>query len=325
MSPMCQYSAGTDGVATDWHLVHYGARAVGGVGLIIVEATAVESRGRISEADLGLWSEAQLPALERLVAFIHSQGAAAGIQLAHAGRKAFTFNKGHGPESIIAPSPVPQAPDWQVPQEMTPAEIEAVIAAFARAARWCREIGFDVIELHGAHGYLLHSFTTPLANKRTDAYGGDLSGRLRLPLEVIAAVRAEWGADRPLFYRLSCDDYTPGGIDADMTVAIARKLQQAGVDLLDCSSGGAVSARIDVYPGYQVRYAEQVRRETGLPTGAVGLITTPELAEEIVAGGRADLVLLGRELLRQPSWPLAAARALGADVAWPEPYLRARR
>ena len=258
MSPMCQYSAGDDGVATDWHFVHYGARAAGGVGLILLEATAVESRGRISEADLGLWSDAQLAALERIVSFAHSQGAAVGIQLAHAGRKAFTFGKGHGPEPIIAPSALPQGPDWRVPEAMSAADIEDVIAAFARAARWCRELGFDVIEIHGAHGYLLHTFTTPLANARTDGYGGDLAGRLRLPLEIVAAVRAEW-EDRPLFYRLSCDDYTPGGIDADMTVEIARSLQAAGVDLLDCSSGGAVSARIDVYPGYQVRYAERVR------------------------------------------------------------------
>jgi NADPH2 dehydrogenase len=324
MSPMCQYSAGEDGIATDWHLVHLGARAAGGVGLIVLEATAVEPRGRISTGDLGLWDESQLPALERIVKFVHSQGAHVGIQLAHAGRKAWSATKAkNGPEHPIAPSALPFSDEWEVPHEMTRADIEGVISAFARAARWCRELGFDVVELHGAHGYLLHSFTSPLSNRRTDEYGGDLQGRLRFSREVIAAVRSEWG-DRPLFYRLSCDDYTPGGIDADMTVAIARELQQAGVDLLDCSSGGLVPAKIRAYPGYQVGYAARVRQETGLPTGAVGLITAPEHAQAIVAGGQADLVFLARELLRDPHWALRAAQALGVDVAWPEQYLRAK-
>ncbi|MCG0238560.1 MAG: NADPH dehydrogenase NamA [Firmicutes bacterium] len=325
MSPMCQYSAGPDGRATDWHLVHYGARATGGVGLILVEATAVESRGRISTEDLGLWDDSQIEPLARIVRYCKSQGAAMGIQLAHAGRKAWSFTKGQGPEAPVGPSPVPYAPDWVTPRPLDAEGIEQVVAAFQAAAARALAAGFDVVEIHAAHGYLLHSFLSPLSNQREDEYGGSLGNRMRLLLRVVEAVRRVWPEEKPLFVRVSASDYVAGGLEPDDLVQVARALAPLGVDLVDCSSGGLVSnARIPVGPGYQVPFAEKIRREVGIPTGAVGLITRPEQAEEILLNGRADLVLLGRELLRNPYWPLQAARILGAEVQWPVQYLRAK-
>lgn len=325
MSPMCQYSAETDGLATDWHLVHLGARAAGGAGLIIVEATAVEPRGRISRNDLGLWDDGQIGPLARIVEFAHGQGTHIGIQLAHAGRKAWSPTRGFGGlQAAVAPSALPYAPDWHVPDALDAAGIEQVVAAFGAAARRALAAGFDLIEIHAAHGYLLCEFLSPLANRREDEYGGSADNRFRLLARVVAAVRREWPADRPLLARLSAHEYAPGGLTPDDHVDFARRLAALGVDLVDCSSGGTVPADIPLGPGYQVPYAAQIRRDAGVPTGAVGLITEPEHAERILAEGSADLVLLGRELLRNPTWPLSAAAALGADVDWPRQYLRAR-
>lgn len=326
MSPMCQYCARADGQPTDWHLVHLGARAVGGVGLVIQEATAVEDRGRISTEDLGLWSDDQVAPLRRIVDFVHSQGAAMGIQLAHAGRKAFTPTRGVGPQHPVAPSAIPFGPEFLPPQALDQANIDQIVAAFRAGARRALAAGYDVVELHGAHGYLLHSFLSPIANQRTDGYGGSLENRMRLWLEVTAAVREVWPAEKPLFVRVSAHDYLPGGLTPDDLVAVARTLRPLGVDLIDCSSGGVTPAGAPAAPGpgYQVAFAEQIRREAALPTGAVGLITAPEHANAIVAGGQADLVFLGRELLRDPQWALHAARTLGADIPWPTQYVRAK-
>lgn len=332
VSPMCQYSA-EDGLANDWHLVHLGGRAIGGAGLVIVEATAVEARGRISPGDLGLWNDAQQERLARIAAFIESQGAVAGIQLAHAGRKASTSAPWEGGQVVgadqggwttIAPSAVPFREGDPVPQEMTLDDIAAVVAAFASSARRAREAGFRVIDIHAAHGYLLNEFLSPLANRRTDAYGGSFKNRVRLLQEVIAAVRTEWPESLPLFVRVSASDWAEDGWTADDTVRLAGRLRNAGVDLLDCSSGGVVPyARIPVGPGYQVPFAARVRRETGLATAAVGLITEPAQADALVRSGEADMVLLARELLREPHWPIEAARALGHPAPVPQQYARA--
>lgn len=326
MSPMCQYSVFTqDGRANDWHLVHYGTRATGGVGLILVEATAVEAIGRISTEDLGLWEDGQVEPLARVVRFVHSQGAAIGVQLAHAGRKAWSNKKGRGPGIPVAPSPLPFGPDWVTPQALDEAGIERVVAAFRMAAVRALAAGFDVVEIHAAHGYLLHSFLSPLSNHRQDEYGGSLANRMRLLLQVTRAVRQVWPQEKPLFVRVSASDWTAGGLTPDDMVVVARALKEEGVDLIDCSSGGNVpQADVPVGPGYQVPFAEKIRREAGIATGAVGLITAPEQAEEIVRNERADLVLLGRELLRNPYFALQAARVLGAEIAWPTQYLRAR-
>jgi len=326
MSPMCQYSAGTDGRATDWHLVHYGSRAVGGVGLVILEATAVESRGRISDADLGLYDDSQVEPLARIVRFCQAHGVPVGVQLAHAGRKAWSPRKGEGPEPAVAPSAIPFASDWRVPVELETSEIPGIVEAFVAAARRALQAGFDVIEIHAAHGYLLHEFLSPLSNRRRDAYGGDLRGRMRLLLEVVEAVRDAWPEERPLFVRLSAVDWAPGGLTIEDTVAIARALRERGVDLVDCSSGGVVPPPepIPAGPGYQTAFAAEVRRQAGIATGAVGLITEPAQADTIVRSGQADLVLLGRQLLREPYWPLRAARELGVDVTWPRQYQRAK-
>jgi 2,4-dienoyl-CoA reductase-like NADH-dependent reductase (Old Yellow Enzyme family) len=330
VSPMCQYSAGPDATPTDWHLVHLGSRAVGGAGLVIAEATAVEPRGRISEADLGLYSDAQTEAFARIVRFGKAQGAAMGIQLAHAGRKAWSGSSwaptyGRGPEPAVAPSAVPFAEGWPTPVELDRAGIDRIVAAFRRAAERSLEAGFDLIEIHGAHGYLISSFLSPLANYRTDEYGGSLANRMRFLLRVVDAVRGVWPEDRPLFVRLSCTDWVEGGITIEETVEVARALKGRGVDLIDCSSGGnAARAPIPMGPGYQTPFAERVRREAGIPTGAVGLITDPAQAAEIVHNGRADLVVIARQFLRDPYWPLHAAYALGRDIAWPQQYHRAK-
>ncbi|GIW91823.1 MAG: oxidoreductase [Pirellulaceae bacterium] len=332
MSPMCQYSA-VDGFPTDWHLMHLGARAAGGVGLIILEATAVSPEGRISPFDLGIWSDDHIAALSRIVKLIESLGAVAGIQLAHAGRKASVGRPWEGGKPIapanggwpvVGPTAEPFAPGYPTPIPLDAAGIARVVADFATATKRARAAGFRWIEIHAAHGYLLHNFLSPLGNDRSDEYGGDLRGRARLLCEVTAAVRAEWPSDLPLAVRLSCSDWTPEGLTIADTVEVARMLREQGVDLIDCSSGGiAPGITIPVGEGYQVPFAAQVRREANIATAAVGLITRAEHADAIVRNGDADLVLLGRELLRDPHWPLRAARALGHDLAPPPQYLRA--
>ncbi len=323
VSPMCMYSA-EDGLANDWHLVHLGARATGGAGLVIAEATAVVPEGRINSGDLGLWSDAQVPALRRVTDFVHSQGAAAGIQLAHAGRKAATTPDGArtlSPEDggwapVFAPSAVSFAPATHaVPQAMSQAEIAAAVAAFAAAATRADAAGFDVVELHAAHGYLLHQFLSPLANQRTDEYGGSQANRFRFLLETVTAVRAVWPAAKPLWVRLSATDYVDGGWTLDDSVALSRELKTLGVDLVDCSSGAIVpGVRIPVAPGFQVPFAERIRAEAEIATGAVGCITEAAQAEAVVAGAQADMVLLAREMLRDPYWPQHAAATLVVNL-----------
>jgi len=325
LSPMCMYSAGLDGLATDWHLAHYVSRAAGGAGLLITEATAVEPRGRISQHDLGLWDDAQIEPLARLVRLVQAEGAAMGVQLAHAGRKAWSADKGHGPEQPVAPSPLPFDAEWQVPRELPTTEIEQIVSAWQEAAVRAEAAGFDVIEIHAAHGYLNHQFLSPLSNRRTDDFGGSAENRARLLTRVVEAVRRVWPEEKPLLVRVSATDWEEGGLDPGDVTSVAHKLRALGVDLIDCSSGGLVPAvPPGIGPGYQVPFAERVRREAGIATAAVGLITTPELADEIIRNGRADLVALGRELLRHPYWPLDAARTLRHEIAWPKQYRRAR-
>jgi NADPH2 dehydrogenase len=325
MSPMCMYSAGEDGLATDWHLAHYLARAVGGAGLLLLEATAVEPRGRISAADLGLWADEQVEPLARIVRLVQQEGAAIGVQLAHAGRKAWSADRGNGPEMPVGPSPVSFDDGWQPPHPLTSPEIDAVVAAWAEAAVRARAAGFDVVEIHAAHGYLIHQFLSPLANQRADEYGGSPPNRMRFSLRVVEAVRAVWPPEKPLLVRISATDWTAGGLTPGDQVTVASAMKDRGVDLIDCSSGGISPAEPPaIGPGYQVPFAETIRRGAGVPTSAVGLVTTPELADEIVRNGRADLVTLGRELLRHPYWPLDAARVLGHRAAWPRQYRRAR-
>lgn len=325
MPPMCMYSAATDGVATDWHLSHYHARARGGVGLILMEATAVEPRGRISANDLGLWDDTQVAPLARIADLVHAEGGAIGVQLAHAGRKAWSRDKGFGEETPNAPSAAPYSDEWNTPHALTLDEIDAVVAAWQIAAQRALAANLDVIEIHGAHGYLIHEFLSPIANHRTDDYGGDLPNRMRFLLRVVDAVREVWPADKPLFVRLSSSDWIDGGLTLDDTVVIARALHEHGVDLVHCSGGGMAGARPPlVEPGYMVPFAERVRRDAGIAAAAVGLISEPEMADAIVRNEQADLVALGRELLRHPHWPLDAARALGIDVAWPKQYERAK-
>jgi NADPH2 dehydrogenase len=325
MSPMCMFCAGDDGRATPFHLAHYGGRAVGGVGLVIVEATAVEARGRITERDLGLWDDSQVEPLAEIVRLCHEQGARVGIQLGHAGRKAWSDSRGAGPEQPIAPSALPFDEGWTTPRALDSAEIAKVLGAWRQATRRARAAGFDLVEIHGAHGYLVSQFLSPLPNHREDEYGGVRAARARFALEVIAAVRAEWPESYPLAIRLSCTDWAPGGNTVEDAVEFARTFREHGVDLVDCSSGGVVSVQPRSAPGYQVPFADRIRREAGVKTMAVGLITAPEQAAEIVGNERADIVALGRELLRRPYWPLEAARALGVDVQWPKQYAGAKR
>jgi len=334
VSPMCQYSA-QDGLASDWHLVHLGGFAVGGAGLVLSEAVAVRPEGRITAQDLGLWSDAQIEPLRRITRFIGAQGAVPGIQLAHAGRKANTrppwagvpgtLPLAEGGWTPVAPSPVPFDPQDPPPAALAAEQLAGVVAAFAAAARRALAAGFQVAELHAAHGYLLHQFLSPLSNRREDRYGGDFDNRIRLLLEAAAAVRAVWPEQLPLFVRVSATDWVDGGWTVDETVELARRLRALGVDLLDVSSGGMVpQARMPLGPGYQTPFAERVRREAGLPSSAVGLITQAAQAEHILHTGQADLVMLGRELLRDPRWPLQAAAQLGETrVPWPPQYVRA--
>ncbi|MDX1992892.1 MAG: NADH:flavin oxidoreductase/NADH oxidase [bacterium] len=333
VSPMCMYSA-EDGRANDWHLVHLGARAAGGAGLIIAEATAVEARGRISPCDLGLWDDNHIEPLARVTRFIREQGAAAGIQLAHAGRKAGTarpweggkpLSDAQGGWDVIGPSAIPFTDAFRTPQAMTLDDIRTVQQAFKAAAVRALEAGFDLIELHGAHGYLIHSFYSPLSNQREDDYGGSFENRVRFLIETTRLVRTVWPEEKPLAVRLSATDWVEGGWTLEDSIALAKLLRHEGVDLVDCSSGGAAAGvQIPVAPGYQVHLAEGVRREAGIPAAAVGLISSPEAADAIVREGQADVVLLGRELLRDPHWPLRAAQALGvAQKPTPPQYLRA--
>ncbi len=332
VSPMCQYSS-PDGRPTAWHLVHLGSRAVGGAALVIAEASAVTPEGRISPEDTGIWSDAHAVAWVPVARFIAEQGATPGIQLAHAGRKASTDVPWRGGRPLgeeargwrpVAPSPLAFAEGYPVPRELPTDELPAVVGAFRDAARRAEQAGFGVVEIHMAHGYLLHQFLSPLTNLRTDEYGGPLENRMRLPLEVARAVRDAFPVERPVFARISATDWAEGGWDLDQSVALARALRDVGVDLVDCSSGGLVPrAKVPLGPGYQVPFAEAIRARAGVMTGAVGLIREPAQAEAVVAGGKADLVLLAREMLRDPYWPLHAARALGVEVRWPDQYLRA--
>jgi len=333
VSPMCEYSS-TDGFANDWHFVHLGSRAVGGAGLIFTEATAVTPEGRISPQDLGIYRDEHVEPLARIVRFITEQGGIAGMQLAHAGRKASTYRpweaNGMIPESkggwknVLAPSVIPFADNYPMPQALTHEGIKDVVTAFASAARRACEAGFRVIEIHAAHGYLIHEFLSPLSNQRTDSYGGSFENRTRILREVVSAVRKVWPERAPLFVRISATDWVEGGWDVDQSVELARQIKTLGVDLIDCSSGGNVArAKIPVGPGYQTQFAEQIRREAAILTGTVGMITSPVQAEHILATGQADVVIMAREMLREPYWPLRAARELGQSIAWPVQYLRA--
>jgi 2,4-dienoyl-CoA reductase-like NADH-dependent reductase (Old Yellow Enzyme family) len=333
VAPMCQYSS-VEGYPNDWHLVHLGGLARGGAGLVMQEATSVTPEGRITPADAGIWENAQADAYEPITEFIQAQGAVPGIQLAHAGRKASTeqpwLGDGYveveqGGWQTVGPSPVAFG-DWPAPRELTAVEILALVQAFADAAERALEAGYGVVEIHGAHGYLLHQFLSPLSNHRSDDYGGDLEGRSRFLVQVVDAVRAVWPEERPLFVRFSATDWSPGGWDLEETVELSRRLVGHGVDLVDVTSGGLVpGARIEVEPGYQVPFARAVREGAGIPVSAVGLIVAPEQADQILVNQAADAVMLARELLRNPHWPWRAARALGDDVAWPPQYVGARR
>ncbi|HEX6832452.1 MAG TPA: NADH:flavin oxidoreductase/NADH oxidase [Rudaea sp.] len=332
VSPMCEYSA-VDGVPNDWHLVHLGSRAVGGAGLVLTEATSVSPEGRISPADTGLWNDKQQAAWARIAAFVRGQGAAFGIQLAHAGRKASTEVPWRGGKAVaaqdgawtpVAPSAIAFDDDYPMPAALDDAGVQKVIVDFATSARRAREAGFDVIEIHAAHGYLLHEFLSPLANERGDRYDGSLENRARLLRQVVAAVRDEWPAPRALIVRVSATDWVEGGWDIDECVQLARWLKDDGVDLIDCSSGGlSPKARIAAEPGYQVPFAARIRREAGIATGAVGLITSAQQAQDILARGDADLVIMAREFLRDPYFPRRAAKELGVPIAVPKQYLRA--
>jgi 2,4-dienoyl-CoA reductase-like NADH-dependent reductase (Old Yellow Enzyme family) len=332
VSPMCEYSS-EDGFANDWHVVHLGSRAVGGSGLVLTEAIAVTADGRISPEDLGIWKDEHVAELERIAHFCTAHGAAFGTQLAHAGRKASTKRPWDGQGAVesggwtpVAPTAQPFDPAYPVPHALDEAGIASIVAAFAAGARRTLAAGGTVLEIHGAHGYLIHEFLSPLVNTRTDRWGGSFENRTRLALEIVRAVRGVWPERLPLFVRLSATDWLTGGWDIEQTVELARRLHEEGVDLVDASSGGAVPVRpgtIPVGPLYQTPFAERIRREAGIATGAVGLITEPADAEGIVAGGHADLVILARELLRDPYWPLFAARALGAEAPWPPQYQRA--
>jgi 2,4-dienoyl-CoA reductase-like NADH-dependent reductase (Old Yellow Enzyme family) len=330
--PMCQYSA-EDGLAADWHFVHYGSRAVGGAGLMILEATAVAPAGRISPGDLGIWNDAQIEPLARIARFSQQQGCVAALQLAHAGRKASvglgwekqsSLAASEGGWTALAPSAISFGDGYAVPHELDLAGIQQIIADFAAAARRALAAGFQSVEIHAAHGYLLHQFLSPLSNQRSDAYGGSFENRTRLVREVVAAIRGEWPERLPLLIRLSATDWVDGGWSADETVALCRDLKELGVDLADISTAGLVpTAKIPAGPGFQTEFATRVKREAGLPSAAVGLITAPAQADHIIRSGQADLVLIGREILRNPYWPQHAAQALGQTAAWPQQYLRA--
>ena len=331
MSPMCQYSA-REGLANDWHFVHYGTRAVGGVGLIMLEATAVAPEGRITPFDLGLWNDGQIVGLQKITEFIHQHGAVAGIQIGHAGRKASHDDPAKGEKQLsendggwqtLAPSPIPFVPSESIPLELDKANIDKIIGQFKDAAYRAKQAGFKILEIHAAHGYLIHQFLSPLSNKRTDEFGGSFENRIRLILAVVTAVQSVWPKDYPLFVRLSATDWADGGWDLNQTIELSRILHEKGVDLIDCSSGGNIpKAKIPVLPGYQVHFSEEIRK-TGVLTSAVGLITSEEQIATIL-DQKADLVFLGRQLLRDPYFPLHLATKTENETPWPTQYLRAK-
>jgi 2,4-dienoyl-CoA reductase-like NADH-dependent reductase (Old Yellow Enzyme family) len=334
VSPMCQYSA-KEGRPTDWHFVHLGSRAVGGAGAVIFEVTAVEPRGRGTPLDLGLWDDGQIEPLARIARFVEEQGAVAGIQIGHAGRKASSrvpWDAGGGPLSVeaggwpvVGPSALAYAPGHPTPSALSVDELGGLVRAFGAAARRALAAGFRLLEIHAAHGYLLHQFLSTISNRRTDGYGGSFENRTRFLREVVAAVRREWPERLPLFVRVSAVDWGEGGWGLEENVELARQLQPKGVDLIDCSSGGVLTpTQISSGPGYQTGFAERIRREAGIPTGAVGFITSPEQADHVIRSGQADLVMVARELLRDPYWPLRAAGRLREEEPWPKQYLRAR-
>ena len=333
VSPMCQYSC-ENGLATDWHLVHLGSRAVGGAALVMAEATAVLPEARISPQDSGIWSEAHIEPLARITKFIHSQGSVAGIQIAHAGRKASTVRPWDGAgklaeheggwSDIVAPSAIAFAANYPMPAAVTTERIAAIVDAFGKAAQRALDAGFRLLEIHSAHGYFLHEFLSPLSNRRSDLYGGSFENRTRIVREVVGKVRRFWPERLPLFIRISSTDWVEGGWDIEQAVELARSLRTLGVDLVDCSSGGNVAeAKIPLGPGYQVPFAERIRRDARILTGAVGMITEAHQADEIIRSGQADIVLLARQMLRDPYWPLHAAAQLGKSISWPAQYLRA--
>ncbi|MBM3957353.1 MAG: NADH:flavin oxidoreductase/NADH oxidase [Gemmatimonadetes bacterium] len=338
LAPMATWSA-IDGVPTDWHLVHYGARAIGGAGLVMIEATAVSPEGRMSGWDTGLWSESHVEPFRRVTRFVKEHDAVPAVQLQHAGRKGSgnirwlgggTLSPEQGGWQVVAPSPIPYDDTTCVPKELTPTGIDRIVEAYRGATTRAVAAGFEVVEIHMAHGYLMHQFLSPLSNHRADRYGGSLENRARCPLRVAEAVRSALPERLPLMVRISATDWVDGGWDLEQSIEFSRWLKDSGVDLIDCSSGGS-SPRQKVAPvasgpdpGYQVPFSAAIRKAVGIPTGAVGLITRPEHAESILARGEADVISLGRELLRNPHWPLYAARALGADIHWPKQYLDAR-
>lgn len=332
VAPMCQYSA-SDGVPNNWHLVHLGSRAVGGAALVIAEATSVTDIGRISPADLGIWNDKQVEAFKPITSFIKDQGAIPGIQLAHAGRKASTKIpwQGHGKVenggwTPVGPSNTPFSASYPVPRELSTKEVEQVVTDFVTAARRAKEAGFQVVEIHMAHGYLLHEFLSPISNIRSDIYGGSLENRMRLPLKVAAAVREAWPSGWPVFVRISATDWAEsGGWDVEQSVVLAKELKNIGIDMIDCSSGGTLERPvIPLGPGYQVPFAARIRKEAGIATSAVGLITTAKQSEAILENGEADAISMARELLRDPYFPMHAAKELGAEIQWPSQYLRAK-
>ncbi|MBZ5535596.1 MAG: NADH:flavin oxidoreductase/NADH oxidase [Acidobacteriia bacterium] len=332
VSSMCQYSS-SDGYATDWHFVHLGSRAVGGAGLVMTEAAAITPEGRISPQDLGIWAGGHIAPLARIVRFIHEQGSNAGIQLAHAGRKGSTLRpweghiaipKSEGGWRVVAPSGVAFAEGYATPEELSEEGIREIVDAFRAATGRALEAGFRVVEVHAAHGYLIHEFLSPLSNRRKDRYGGTFENRTRFILEAVTAVRNAWPERFPLLVRISATDWIEGGWDIEQSVELVRRLKDLGVDLVDCSSGGSSPfAQIPFGPGYQVPFADRIRHETGMLTGAVGMIVAPAQADHILRSGQADIVLLAREMLRHPYWPLSAARELGQVQPWPAQYLRA--
>ena len=331
---MCQYSS-VDGFANDWHLVHLGSRAVGGAGAVMMEATAVSAEGRISHGDMGLWKEEHIEFMKRIAGFIHSQGSIAGIQLAHAGRKASHHAPWRGGASLkpeenawqtMGPSAIAFKEGTPLPREMEIEDIEQVKDQFRSAALRALKAGFKLVEVHAAHGYLLHEFLSPFSNVREDAYGGSFENRIRFLVEVINAIRSVWPEELPLFVRISVTEWVEGGWTTEDSIELAKILKQHGVDLVDCSTGGNITGvKIPLVPLYQVPFAERIKKEADILSGAVGLITTPEEAESIIRDGKADLVVMARELLRDPYFPMHAAKKLGYDLVWPEQYLRAKR
>ena len=330
--PMCQYSA-VDGVVTDWHFVHYGSRAVGGAGILIFEATAVTAEGRISPGDLGLWNDSQIAPLASITRFVQAQGCIAAVQLAHAGRKASvglgweaqrTLKQAEGGWTPVAPSPVAFGEEYAEPHQLELNEIRQIISEFVASTRRAFQAGFQALEIHAAHGYLLHQFLSPLSNLRTDVYGGGFENRTRIVREVVSAVRAAWPENLPLLIRLSATDWVEGGWNPDETVKLCRELKLLGVDLVDVSTAGLIpNAKIPAGPGFQTEFAARIRHEADVPTAAVGLITSPAQADQIIRNGQADIVLIGREALRNPYWPMMAAQSLGHEVSCPKQYLRA--